>query len=59
MALSYSATIVLAEVGRSAMKILKRNGAAIAPCGTLALIVVDMSDRLVRYNHTDYKINKY
>ena len=50
MALSsaYSATKVFGEVGWSAMNMLKRRGAAIAPCGTPAFIV-DKDDKLVRY----------
>jgi len=50
MALSsvYSATMVFGEVGWSAMNMLKRRGAAIAPCGTPAFIV-DKDDKLVRY----------
>jgi len=56
--------MVFGEVGWSAMKILKRRGAAIAPCGNPAFIV-NKDDKLVRYRTAnccsvryDWKIKK-
>jgi hypothetical protein len=54
---AYLATMVFVEIHRSAIKLLKKSGAAIAPCGTLSFIV-DKVDQLVWYRTSNFCLSR-